>query len=250
MIPSRRIAMKHGIALAATALASVSMPAHAFFGLGGPMIVFDPTNWAETFFTAKRAIETVQALTKANLAEFAFNATFGSSPEMNQMLQILDGANQMANAITDGQRALNDLTNAFGASPFDNWAGFIGNIQQRRDAGDRQARNLLDSSYAADKQIKAAYEVNRRIQQSAVSVNGPTEAAQAMVNAVGVLIDQNNNMLYGVSASNKSQAQEVTRQAAEREQIEKAQKKYRDDVKDIIQRDTRLLNGMGIRITP
>ena len=61
------------------------------------------------------------------------------------------------------------------------------------------------------------------------------------------MIDQNNNMLYAMSSANKMQAQELERQATEREQLEKSKKEYFDKVKKAQEEDMKILRGAGVK---
>lgn len=240
---------RHILALcAATALASAPIsPAFALFGLGSGRIVYDPTNHVENIITAIKTTLSLIENIKTNMDGQAIINTVAGSPELAEMLAGLEAANGLYAALKDSKKVMDNLQNVFGASPYENWEDFAANIAKRKELGDKQATMLYDAAYAADKQIRVAFSANRKIQDAASSVNGPTEAIQSVVNAVGVVIDQNSTMLYTLAAANKMHGQELEREATEREQLEKSKKKYFDKVRKAKEIDKAILNKAGIK---
>lgn len=237
MIANRRNLL--AMAVAATISAIAPVPS---FG----MIVFDPTNYVENLITAIKTTLSLIENIKANMDGQAFTNTFAASPEMQEMMAGLDAANSMYAALKDSKKVMDNLQNIFGASPYDNWDAFAANIAQRQAAGDKQAQMLYDSAFAADKQVRVAYAANRKIQDAASSVNGPTEAIQSVVNAVGVVIDQNSSMLYTMAAANKMNGQELDRKTTERQQLEQSNKEFFDKLKKAKEIDDSILKKAGI----
>ena len=229
--------------VAVLAFASVPLPAFALFG-GGGRIVYDPKNHVENIITAIKTTKMLIESIKTNMNGQTYAGTFANSAEMQEMLAV---ANATDAALKNSKKVMEDLNNVYGASPYENWDQFSANIAKRKEAGDKQAQILYDSAFAADKQVRLAHEANQKIQSSSRNSSGPTEAIQSTVNALGVVIDQNNNMLYAMSSANKMQAQELERQATEREQLEKSKKEYFDKVKKAQEEDTKILRGAGVK---
>lgn len=243
MILSKKLRKFIGGGMAMAALA-ICQP--AFSGL----IVFDPTNHAENLVTAQQTTAAVGVLGRIFQEAVAINTgtnisfeTFSKSFEMKQMLGILEVSEQMQSALREGKKSFDNIKNVFGASPYKNWNDFASNIATRKASGDAQAMMLFDSAYAADQQIRKAHEANIKIMQNAKTIMGPTKALQANINAVSALIDQNQAMLFTMSAQAKSQAHEFSRQAQEREQQETSFKDYRDAAKRAYEADARLINA-------
>lgn len=238
---------RRSVFMASMAAIIVSMaPSTASAILGRGRIVYDPANHVENIITAIKTTLSLIENIKTNMNQQAILETFAASPEMKEMLEMLDSANSIYAALKDSKKVMENLANTFGASPYDNWQDFVANIEKRKEAGDKQAQMLYDSAFAADKQVRLAHVASKNIQAGVKGVKGPTEAVQAAVNAIGVVIDQNNNMLYAMSAANKMQGQELERQATEREQYEKTVKRYKESVKKANEYDQEQLKKAGL----
>ena len=231
-------------------VAALTISSPAFPILGSGKVVFDPANHVENIATALSTAAAASSLAKIFEEAIIINAgginafeTFSNSVEMKQMIGILQATDQMQLALREGKKSFDNIQNVFGASPYKDWSNFASNIAARKSSGDAQAIMLYDSAYAADQQIRKAFEANKKIMQSALLINGPTKALQANINAVSALIDQNQAMLFTMSAQAKSQAHELSRQAQEREQKETSIKDYRDAARKAYEADARLINS-------
>lgn len=235
---------KHAIALTLAAL----LAGHS----SAALLVYDPWNHAENIITAIHQIKSLIELVKhtsqlgdANMSRGDYSNTFGGGPEMEEFLGILS---QTQIALKEGKKAFDDIQNVFGASKYDNWESFASGIAQRKESGDKQAMQLFDAAFAADKQIRHAYDANKKILQGAKNVSGVTSAVQSVANLLSLTIDQNNTMLLSMSTKNKLDAQRMEKEALEKEQVEKEQKRYRDESQKAYDKDLSKLRGMGVKI--
>lgn len=241
------------LSAAAAFVVAAAIPTQSFAQLK----VIDKANLTQNIQTAIHQVlsyiemlEQVKQATKTNKNEFSLSATFGSGVEMEQFLGIVADAQQMHASLRQGQVAFNDIQNVFGASKFDNWSNFAANISERRKRGDQDAMKLFDSAYAADKQIKRAYEANQRILSNVRNISGPTEGLQAAVNSLGVVIDQNSAMLLAMSSNNQMEAQKIEKDAIAKEEKERQDVKYHDGIQNAINRDIQKLQGLGVQVSP
>lgn len=239
------------VAAAIVVAAAIPMQSHA------ALAVIDKANLTQNIQTAIHQVlsyiemlEQVKQATKTNKNEFSLSATFGAGVEMEQFLGIMAEGQQMLNSLRQGQRAFNDIQNVFGASKYDSWVNFAVNISERRKLGDQDAMKLFDSAYAANAQIKKAYEANQKILRNVRNISGPTEGLQAAVNSLGVVIDQNSAMLLAMSSNNQMEAQKIEKDAIAKEEAERQDVKYHDGIMGAINRDIQILQGIGVRVNP
>jgi len=242
----------HRTWLACGALAcAAALPTTAVFA---QRLVYDPLNHVENIITAVKTTASLITQTRQLEQDIRSNAasqplfdSFAASAEMQELLGIIQAGQQLQGALRQSKTAIEDIQNVFGASPYGHWQEFASGIAERKDRGDEQATMLLDSAYAADQQVRQAYEANRKILLNLKSVSGPTQALQAAVNAVGTLIDQSSSMLYTMSAANKMHAQKVEDEALQRKNYDSYLDKYRRREKQAFERDAAIVRSLSNR---
>ena len=151
-------------------VAALTISSPAFPILGSGKVVFDPANHVENIATALSTAAAASSLAKIFEEAIIINAgginafeTFSNSVEMKQMIGILQATDQMQLALREGKKSFDNIQNVFGASPYKDWSNFASNIAARKSSGDAQAIMLYDSAYAADQQIRKAFEANKKI---------------------------------------------------------------------------------------
>lgn len=199
------------------ALSAMLIPQHAF----SQKLVFDIVNAVRFIAHLKEAM--------THTGQLGMLLQNGFKLEGSEVLRRVVGLNT---ALTNMERAYDDIKQAFGASSSSNFEEFVRTIGERADKGNDSARKLLNSAYEADAQVRKANEAYVGIMDKIPRVAGATEAAQATANAVAVVIQQNQALLALASAKAQDDAMRRAQETAQREANEKAVQEYIEKSQD------------------
>jgi conjugal transfer/entry exclusion protein len=204
--------------------------------------VFDPTNWAQNYSQAIAGVKTEISTAKALIQQTQTALDTAKSVKrltnvesltdiqvalrLYRQLKDVDGLidKDFQDAMAVGER----LAAQYGASDF-SWSEFLSS----RERLNKQQRDNAARRYAA---VNASLEQNARQRQAIVqqlsTVNGQTEAMQAVGSAVDVLIGQNQQMISMLATNNRVAEVKELNQEADAKAIEASYSAYQKRLRE------------------
>lgn len=234
----KKIAAAATLALAST----VSAPA---FASGIP--VFDGANVIQNTMTAMKQVaayalqlKQFEEQIKSNMAELTdMKSIVNAQQSMETVEGMLDTLNRLEDKLRDGADMDKTLISWYGSSG-KSPAEFKEILRKRKAAGDQRVTSFIEAYNQNGYTIAEANNSLQKMSTSIQAINGPTEGAQAIASAIGILIRQQNSVLAMMQHDALQKAEDAAKQS-QGYAVDEAQEKLNS-------KRLQQLRGMGVEI--
>lgn len=232
------------IAVAATLVvaSTVSFPA-----LASGIPVFDGANAIQNTITAMKQVaayalqlKQFEEQIKSNMAGLTdMKGIVNAQQSMETVEGMLDTLNRLEDKLRDGADMDKTLISWYGSSG-KSPAEFQEILRKRKAAGDQRVTAFIEAYNQNGYTISEANNSLQKMSSSIQAINGPTEGAQAIASAIGILIRQQNSVLAMMQHDALQKAEDVAKQS-QGYAVDEAQNKLNS-------KRLQLLRSMGVGI--
>ena len=200
------------------------------FGVGRR--VFDPTNYQKNMVSAAQLLineinqlKQIEEQLKAN-AKTIVGDRSGVERRLTEIRQTIRSLGELQSSVGQGSQAWQKIQGVFASGNYTSWGEYTTVMAKRKAAGDATAKVLFESSQAASESLESATTAYKKILESSDEIQGAAEGAQAIVQTMGILVQQNKAIAAALSAQNNQAGVDVAKKTKQEDDSMKQQKEY------------------------